>query len=90
MNFKEWLKLKEEAGSGGPPIKITPVVKQAAATAMQKAKIAVPPGTSAGDYFKQNPNALKAFQQQMVAAKVPGVDPNLPISMDDIAAIMGA
>jgi hypothetical protein len=57
---------------------------------MDKAKIAVPPGTAAGDYFRQNPNALKAFQQQMVAAKVPGVDPNTPISLDDIAAILGA
>jgi len=87
MNFKEWLKLKE--GRGQPGIQVTPNVKKAASIAMQKAKIAVPPGTTAGDYFKQNPAALKGFQQQMVAAKVPGIDPNTPISLDDIAAILG-
>jgi len=89
MNFKEWLKLKEAAGSAGPTIKVTPHVKKAAGVAMQKANIAVPPGTPVAQYFQQNPNALKTFQQQMVAAKVPGVDPNMPISMDDVAAILG-
>lgn len=86
LNFKEWLSLREMAK---PTIQVTPEVKKGAAIAMQKAKIAIPPGSTAQDYFGQNPNALKAFQSAMVAAKIPGVDPNMPISMDDVAAILG-